>query len=121
VLLALVSLAFQTFVVQTHIHHRMAQFAPIPGISALTGDITDIAAPSEDGQTKQGPRDPFPGDDPNCTLCQAAAHSGQFLHSAAVLAHVPAWVSVHFILFNDVLPSVLAVSHSWQGRAPPQN
>src|SRR6476660_10390299 len=59
VLLALVSLAFQTFVVQTHIHHRMAQFAPIPGISALTGDITDIAAPSEDGQTKQGPRDPF--------------------------------------------------------------
>jgi hypothetical protein len=120
VMAALIAVAIQSLVVQTHIHHRMAQFAPLPGIAAPASDVVPI-----DGATADipgnGPHDPFPGDDPNCALCQAVAHSGAFLHSAAILAHVPAWVSVHVIVFDAVLPSLLAVSHSWQSRAPPQN
>jgi hypothetical protein len=69
------------------------------------------------------PRDKYPiNEDPsNCPLCQEMAHSGQFVQSAAVLAHVPVWISIHFIPVGETLPSLLTVSHSWQGRAPPQN
>jgi len=67
------------------------------------------------------PRDKYPlTEDPsNCPLCQEIAHSGQFVQSAAVLAQLPASVSVHFIVFTEVLPSLAAAAHSWQGRAPP--
>lgn len=121
-LLAFVALAIQSLVVQTHIHHGTAGIARVAGIAALSDDFPVIVT-SPGGSKTHAPRDPFAGsDDPsNCALCQAFAHSGQFVHSAAVLAYIPAWVSVHFIVFKDVLPQLLAVSHSWQGRAPPQD
>jgi len=121
VLLAFVALAIQSLVVQTHIHRQIDGF--------LLG--YDVAGPGEEtapgaidpADSKSNPQhDPFAasGGSSTCTLCQAFAHSGQFVHSAAHLAYVPAWVSIHFIVLADVLPSLLAVSHSWQGRAPPQ-
>jgi hypothetical protein len=119
--LALLALAIQSFVVQTHIHRQTLAGSSIPMLAAVADDIVSIAAVSA-GQ-KGIPADQFPanGDPGNCPLCQGFAHSGQFVHSGAVLAYIPAWVSVHFIVFSDALPALLSVSHSWQGRAPPQN
>jgi hypothetical protein len=67
------------------------------------------------------PRDKYPiNEDPsNCPLCQEIAHSGQFVQSAALLAALPFAANVHFIVFNEALPSFFAVSHIWRGRAPP--
>ena len=120
-LLALLALAIQIFVVQTHIHRQTLTGSSIPMLAAAAGDIVSIAAMS--GDRKDIPADQFPanGDPGNCPLCQGFAHSGQFVHSGAVLAYIPAWVSVHFIVFSDALPALQSVSHSWRGRAPPQN
>jgi hypothetical protein len=119
--LALVAMAIQTLVVQTHIHRQTLTGSSISAFAAVVDNQASAAFTSADRQDL--PRDQFPGnDDPgNCPLCQGFAHSGQFIHSGAALAYIPAWVSVHFIVFSDVLPALLSVSHSWQGRAPPQN
>ena len=91
----------------------------------MTVAQTLLAGPTAEATDQQAnlPRDKYPiNEDPsNCPLCQEIAHSGQFVQNAAILAYVPAWVSVHFIVFSDVLPSLFVASHSWQGRAPPQN
>ena len=124
VLLAVVAMAIQILVVQAHIH--IPQVAGrSASVSITTVAQTLLAGPTAEAADQQAnlPRDKYPiNEDPsNCPLCQEIAHSGQFVQSAAVLAHVPMWVSVHFIVFSDVLPSLFVVSHSWQGRAPPQN
>ena len=104
-------------VVQTHIHisqsASLAQTATT--IFAPGGDqfTTDKAKPSRDNY-------PINQDPANCPLCQELTHSGQFLHSVAVLIALPCWVTVNFIPYSEVVPSLFSVSHSWQGRAPPQ-
>jgi hypothetical protein len=124
VLLAVVALAIQILVVQTHIHIPQAsgRSTSVSIVTVAQHLISGAAVEMTDRQSSI-PRDKYPiNEDPsNCPLCQEIAHSGQFVQSAAVLAYVPVWVSVHFIVFNEVLPSFLTVSHNWQGRAPPQN
>ena len=123
VLLAVVAMAIQILIVQAHIHipqatgHSTSVSIVTVAKSILTGSTVDAA-----DQQAGVPRDKYPiNEDPsNCPLCQEIAHSGQFVQSAAILAHVPVWVSVHFIVFAEALPSLFTVSHSWQGRAPPQ-
>ena len=120
-LLALLAVALQSFVVQTHIHMGQGS-GGIQTISIITAAKHIGAFSSPDGATKEAtPRDRYPiNEDPsNCPLCQEFAHSGQFVQSVAALAAVPASVSVHFIILSEALPSFFAVSHSWQGRAPP--
>ena len=123
VLLAIVAMAIQILVVQAHIHIPQAA-GRSTSVSIMTVAKTFLAGSQADTADQQAgvPRDKYPiNEDPsNCPLCQEIAHSGQFVQSAAVLAYVPVWVSVHFIDFCEVLPSLLAVSHSWRGRAPPQ-
>jgi len=115
------SLAIQILVVQTHIHGVPAAAQPqavgVSGVVQFVGGATAAAM-----ETANAPRDRYPiNEDPsNGPLCQEFAHSGQFVQSAAVLAYIPAWISIHFILFRDLRPVLLAFSHSWQGRAPPQ-
>ena len=120
-LLALIALAIQSFVVQTHIHRQICAGANSGLLAVFADDDASPAAGASDQPSR--PRDQFPGnsDPANCPLCQSFAHSGQFVHSGAVLAYIPAWVSIHFIVLKDVLPALFAVSHSWQGRAPPQS
>jgi len=119
-LLALLAVALQSFVVQTHIH--MGQGSGIQTISIITAakNLGAFSAPPATADAAS-PRDKYPiTEDPsNCPLCQEIAHSGQFLHSAAALAALPASVSVHFIIFSEALPSFFAVSHNWHSRAPP--
>ena len=123
VLLAIVAMAIQILVVQAHIHIPQAA-GRSASVSIVTVAQTLIAGPAVEAADQQGsvPRDKYPiNEDPsNCPLCQEIAHSGQFVQSAAVLAYVPVWISVHFIVFSETLPSLFTVSHSWQGRAPPQ-
>ena len=120
-LLALLAVALQSFVVQTHIHMGRGS-SGIQTISIITTakNIGAFSAPSATPDATT-PRDKYPiTEDPsNCPLCQEFAHSGQFVQSAAALAALPASVSVHFIIFSEALPSFFAVSHNWHGRAPP--
>ncbi len=120
-LLALLAVALQSFVVQTHIHMGQGS-SGIQTISIITAakNIGAFSAPAAT-QDAATPRDKYPiNEDPsNCPLCQEIAHSGQFLQSAAALAALPASISVHFIIFSEALPSFFAVSHNWHGRAPP--
>ena len=123
-LLAFVALATQTLVVQTHIHIPQAA-GKSQSISLLTLAAAALAEkPHAAGDvcTTGIPRDKYPiNEDPaNCPLCQEVAHSGQFVHSAAILASLPVSVTVNFIVFDQVLPSLCTVSHIWQGRAPPR-
>ena len=123
VCLALVAVLIQSFVVQTHIHIPQGAGRQT-SLSVVTLAGAFVAGPGTRAADNQAaiPRDKYPiNEDPsNCPLCQEIAHSGQFVQSAAVLAYVPVWVSVHFINFCEVLPSLFTVSHSWRGRAPPQ-
>jgi hypothetical protein len=124
VLIAIIALAIQILVVQAHIHiPQSAGRSASVSIMTVAQVLISGAVSEAADQQANFPRDKYPiNEDPsNCPLCQEIAHSGQFVQSAAVLAHVPAWLSVHFIVFSDVLPSLFAVSHSWQGRAPPQH
>jgi hypothetical protein len=120
-LLALLAVALQSFVVQTHIHMGQGS-GGIQTISIVTAakNLAAFSMPSAtpDAATLHD-KYPITEDPSNCPLCQEIAHSGQFLHSAAALAALPASVSVHFIIFSEALPSFFAVSHNWHGRAPP--
>ena len=122
VFLALLALAVQSFVVQTHIHipqvHGRAQTVSLITLAATA--VADKAPVTADASTP-APHDKYPiNEDPsNCPLCQEVAHSGQYVTSAAALAALPFSVTVNFVVFNEALPSFLAASHIWQGRAPP--
>ena len=119
-LVALLAVALQSFVVQTHIHMSQGS-GGIQTMSIVTAARHIAVAAVPEASQAATPRDKYPiTEDPsNCPLCQEIAHSGQFLHSAAALAALPASVSVHFIIFSEALPSFFAVSHNWHSRAPP--
>jgi hypothetical protein len=122
-IIAFAALVVQSFVVQTHIHIPRASARP-ESVTLLTlvGSHTAVPASHTRNETSN-PRDKYPIDeDPsNCPLCQEFAHSGQYVQSAAVLAYIAVWVSVRFVIFSEVWPSLSTVSHSWRGRAPPQS
>jgi len=124
ILLTAIALAVQILVVQTHIHIPQAagRSASVSIMTVAQNLIAGAAAEAADPRTNLA-RDKYPiNEDPsNCPLCQEVAHSGQFLQSAASLAHIPFWFSVHFVPVSEALPSFLAISHSWQGRAPPRD
>ena len=99
---AILAFAFQSYVIQTHIH-----FAP-------------TAALASDGQS--GHHDKYPAnDDPaNCPICQEILHSGQFITPAAQFLLPPALAVSTIAIVDRALPHIFAPSHSWRGRAPPQ-
>jgi hypothetical protein len=116
ILLGFLAVFIQAFVVQTHIHiPPQSVSAAYETAKAVTAKITAHAA------APVAPRDKYPiNEDPsNCPLCQEFAHSGQFVHSVAVLASLPFSVTVSIIVFRDIAPRIFAVSHAWRGRAPP--
>jgi hypothetical protein len=119
---ALLALAIQSFVIQTHIHipqaHGRSQSVSLATLAAAA--VTDKAASVAD--TASAPRDKYPiKEDPtNCPLCQEIAHSGQFVQSAVFIVALPFLTHVHVVVFDEALPSLPAASHIWQGRAPPK-
>jgi hypothetical protein len=116
--LAVIALAIQMMVVQIHIHVPQAGKALTSSFISLAAGQAEIARDQSSGL----PRDKYPvKDDPaNCPLCQQVAHSGQFVHSAVILVALPFSVTVNFIVFTEAVISQSAITHIWQGRAPPQ-
>jgi hypothetical protein len=115
-----VAVALQSFVVQTHIHvpQGAARIQPVSFITVLAASagIGDVSTAQTGAPADQYPvnRDPA-----NCPLCKELTHSGQYISSASVLAALPFAVSVNFIVFREIAPSLFAASHNWRGRAPP--
>lgn len=104
----LAAFALQTYVVQTHIHFSPAEASQLAGGHGIKADGRDS-------------HDKYPArDDPaNCPICQEILHSGQFVTPAAQALLAPALAVSTIFLVAAPLPFVLALSHSWRGRAPP--
>jgi hypothetical protein len=102
---------------QTHVH--------IGTVAVTAGFLEDlkITLAGQPGAAKgTQPRDHFPAnDDPaNCPICQEIMHAGQFVTPQAVALLLPT-ESVSFVPIRLAIPVFTeAVSHSWQGRAPPR-
>jgi hypothetical protein len=119
VTLALTLLAFitQSFAVQTHVHFGAAAEAAVV-------DKTDAVQKANSGlhsqplAERQGKT--APSDDPaNCPLCQEFLYAGSYVTPAAIAVLPPA-LAVSTVVVETREPSpVWAISHSWQGRAPP--
>jgi hypothetical protein len=115
--LMLVAFALQTTVMQTHVH--------IGSVAVTAGFLEDlkIGNAAQPGAVKgTQPRDRFPtNDDPaNCPICQEIMHAGQFVTPSAVALLLPT-EPVSFVPISLAIPAFTeAVSHSWQGRAPPR-
>jgi hypothetical protein len=106
---ALVAFALQGYVFQTHIHFTSSEAA------RLAGDV--------DTNSANGHHDKFPAnDDPaNCPICQEILHSGQFVTPATQFLLPPSLAVSTITVVEQALPYILAPSHSWRGRAPPQH
>ena len=120
VFLGLLAIALQSLVVQTHIHIQQTVLR-----AQAVSTITLAAGPASDAQLPSGqvgkPADKYPisNDPANCPLCKELTHSGQYVSSASVLAMLPFPVTVNFIVFREIAPTLFAASHTWRSRAPP--
>lgn len=101
---ALIAIALQAFIVQTHVH----AFAAPVAIAAQAGQASaDHAEHASNGHAQAA-----------CVICMTLAASGR-----ATLANAAALSAEHRASF-DVATFVLprappAISHAWQSRAPP--
>jgi hypothetical protein len=107
---ALLALAIQLFIVQTHIHG-----------TPLAGATDSVTASSADAAGIAHSPDHFPvKDDPaDCPLCQAFAHSGGYVLSTHIIAFLTSSTSGVAWVDFAALPPGLHVPHFWFGRAPP--
>ena len=106
---AMLAFAFQVQITQSHIH-----FAPASetGIDALVHALSVQTAHKKTPST----------DDPaNCPICQAVAHSGQFVTPSAAALLLPTEIVLFVPVFLSIAAAVESVSHGWQSRAPPQH
>lgn len=106
-LVLLLSVFFQSYVAQTHIHGH-----PGAHISAAAASIS--------AETPQNPL--APDDDANCLLCQAVFQAGAFSVPAVPAVVLPVLLFIGLAVFSSPrLAPVLLVSHRWQSRAPPRS
>ena len=108
--IALLALAIQLFVVQTHIHGT--SFA-----GARDSVTTSGVAPA--GIANSPDHFPVKDDPADCPLCQAFAHSGGYLHSAHIIDFLISSTIAAALADFAALPPGLHVPHFWFGRAPP--
>lgn len=110
-LLCVLALLIQSLLVQTHIHLPWLEHAGAPASVEHNGPIAH-------DHVHHGV--PAHGDADHCPLCQALLHDGVFTAPALDL---PALVPAVWHVITPPLPvavTITAVSHSWQGRAPPR-
>jgi hypothetical protein len=121
ILLAFVALTVQALVVQSHIHIPQAA-SKLQSASLVSFAASASTADTRAENSANAPRDKYPlNQDPsNCPLCQEFGHSGQFVASTSVLFSLPCSLVLAFFIVSETIPTFFAVSHSWQGRAPPQ-
>ena len=116
----LLAVALQSFVVQTHVHVQQPAYRT-QAVSLITLAAASIAGADVASGQPGVPVDNYPvnRDPANCPLCKELTHSGQYVSSASVLATLPFPVTVNFVVFREIAPSLFAASHTWRGRAPP--
>ena len=107
-LFLLLSVFFQSYVAQTHIHGAG---------QALTQITAQDAA--------HAPQAPLPQDDDdhgNCLLCQAALHSGAVMVPAVLAVLLPALLFLGLAEASQARVSLpVLASHAWRSRAPPRS
>ena len=102
----LLAFFFQSYASQTHIHLEA------DGITLAKVQVVTKVDSKKDVPPQQAPD--------NCPLCQFL-YGGQHVPPAALIFFLPS-VSVSVIeIVQAVLPHYDSVSHTWQGRAPPQH
>lgn len=105
--LALIFFAFQGYLTQTHIH---LLWQGAPGVYAQRQTAKPAPTPN------QFP----PADDPaNCPICQDMLLAGHFTTPGAIIFMLPDPIAIPIAIAREVSAVKAAVSHSWQGRAPP--
>jgi hypothetical protein len=104
--LAILAVAFQSYIVQTHIHLTPGDAARLAGTAVTHGQDSHDKYPASD-------------DPANCPICQEILHSGQFVTPAAQMLLPPALAVSTIAVVDTPLAIALAPSHSWRGRAPP--
>ena len=107
-LIAVMAMAFffQSYASQTHIHLEA------DGVTLAKLQVVTKVDSKKDVPPQQAPD--------NCPLCQFL-YAGQHVPPAALIFSLPL-VSISVIeIVEAVLPHYDAVSHTWLGRAPPQD
>jgi hypothetical protein len=112
--LALLTFALQSYITQTHIHFASSQ------VFGLSGDNFAPTIKLTDGKTAPAKKTPSNDDPANCPLCQAAAHSGQFVTPSAIGFALPSEAIAIVPLAIVVVTASETISHGWQSRAPPR-
>ena len=108
-LVLLLSVFFQSYIAQTHIHRSgtAAELSSALSLSALADFPRDPSSPADD-------------DHGNCVLCHAALQAGAFFVSDAVVFLLPALLFLGLaaaFVHRDASP--ILASHGWRSRAPP--
>jgi hypothetical protein len=114
-LLCLLACTVQSFVAQTHVHASRSQAPVSAGYSAAADSAAASLPASDEDSSKHTRRD----GSSSCPLCQIVLHGGVALSPTFALSlHVP--TTAPLAPTEQAPPSaIVAVSFSWQGRAPP--
>ena len=109
ILVLVLSVFFQSYVAQTHIHRAGSPFAQ------LVGEIGSVQA-----DAPQGPLTPRDGDSANCLLCQAMVQAGALTLPVLMTALLPLMLCIGLVQSSarTVAPVILA-AQGWRSRAPP--
>lgn len=112
VLFCTLAFGLQGYLIQTHIHHA----GEAPGIDQeLTGKVFGAGNAQKQGPIKA------PADDPsNCPLCQQSQLHGAYVTPTVVALLAPTLAVSTIQLAILVTVRARAITHSWQGRAPPR-
>ena len=103
----LLTILWQSFVIQTHVHAAAGGYAT--AIADSAGTPTRLKA----GEA--------PSDLPaTCPICQEVAHAGSYLSPAAVALQPPVAVHLSRTVMRSPATTLRQRSHVWQSRAPPQ-
>jgi hypothetical protein len=116
-MLMLVAFALQSYVTQTHIH-----FAGhvVTGGFTFPDDESKSVADKAPGSGSDHDKYP-PADDPaNCPICQEIMYAGHYVAPAAVHVVLISLPVSTIAVVAAVPHRLFALSHSWQGRAPPR-
>lgn len=105
-LVVLFSFAFQSYVVQTHIH------APHFETGAL-GQVQHPSPPYKDNSSKDNPD--------NCPICQAFATSGSFVTPALIILALALSFTDAAPVASQRIAAPTLLARNWQSRAPPQH
>jgi hypothetical protein len=108
-LVLLLSVFWQSYVAQTHIHRNGHD----------TGFLAAVSAAPAAG-VPQDPSSPIDDDQGNCVLCHVAVQAGAFSVPDAVVLVLPVllFIGLAEAAVRRTAPVVLA-SHGWRSRAPP--